>query len=85
MARNKLSDLQDHLFAQIERLRDEHLTPEEVAIEVARAGAIVDVADQISGNYDLQLRAARLFAEHGDKMLPYLPQIGAAKDKGTPA
>jgi hypothetical protein len=78
MTRNRLSDLNDHLFAQIERLSDESLTPEQVETEVKRAAAMVGVADQISGNADLMLRAAKLYAEHGDKVLPHLPAIGKA-------
>ncbi len=74
--KNKLSDLNDHLFAQMERLSVEGITPEQLEIEVKRAEAMVAVADQISSNADLQLRAARLFADHGTAVLPMLPQIG---------
>jgi len=74
--KNKLTDLNDHLFAQLERLREEDLTPEQIATEVKRAGAIVDLADQITENSKLRLMAARLYAEHGDKVLPMLPMIG---------
>ncbi|EEW26725.1 DUF5131 family protein [Rhodobacter ferrooxidans] len=52
---NKLADLNDHLFAQLERLRDETLTPEQIATEVKRAGAIVDLADQITEASKLRL------------------------------
>ena len=76
--KNKLSDLNDHLFAQLERLADEDLTPERLEQEVQRAEAIVAVADKITGNADLQLRAAKLFAEHREAVLPYPPQIGKA-------
>lgn len=74
--KNKLGDLNDHLFAQMERLSDESLSPEEVEREIKRAGAIVGVADQIVGTADLQLKAAKLFAEHGQAVAPLLPQIG---------
>ncbi|WP_320176661.1 hypothetical protein [Roseovarius pacificus] len=79
MTKNKLSDLTDHLFAQIERLADENLSAEEIEKEVKRADAIVSVADQISSNADLQLKAAKLFAEHGQPVLRMLPQIGGDK------
>ncbi|MGQ3486081.1 hypothetical protein [Roseovarius pacificus] len=79
MTKNKLSDLTDHLFAQIERLADENLSAEEIEKEVKRAEAIVSVADQITGNADLQLKAAKLFAEHGQPILRMLPQIGGDK------
>ena len=78
MTKNRLSDLNDHLFAQLERLGDEDLSPDEIETEVSRATAIVSVADQIVGNADLQLKAAKLYAEHGQGVLPMLPQTGKA-------
>ncbi|UOA25924.1 hypothetical protein [Pseudosulfitobacter sp. DSM 107133] len=74
--KNKLSDLNNHLFAQLERLSEEGMTAEQIEQEVKRAGAMVAVADQISSNAELSLKAARLYADHGDKVLPHLPQIG---------
>lgn len=85
MTKNKLSDLNDHLFAQLERLSDEGLTGEQLSDEVKRADAIVAIADQITGNADLQLKAAKLFAEHGGAVLPMLPQIGQGKAAGGAA
>lgn len=76
MTKNKLSDLNNHLFAQLERLSDEALDAEKLEQEVQRAEAIVKVADKITQNADLQLKAAKLFAEHGQGVLPMLPQIG---------
>lgn len=76
--KNKLSDLNNHLFAQLERLSEEDMTPEQIEQEVKRAGAMVAVADQISSNAELSLKAAKLYADHGGKVLPHLPQIGGA-------
>lgn len=78
--KNKLSDLNNHLFAQMERLSDEEMSPEQLEQEVKRSSALVSVADQIAGNADLQLKAAKLFAEHGEKVLPQLPKIGGATE-----
>ena len=80
--KNKLGDLNNHLFAQLERLADEDLTPEQIATEVQRTEAIVKVADQITDNASLQLQAAKLFAEHGAQVLPMLPKIGSAPTEG---
>ncbi len=74
--KNKLGDLNNHLFAQLERLSDEGLSAEQIEQEVKRAGAMVDVADKITGNAELQLKAAKLYAEHGEKIVGHLPQIG---------
>lgn len=78
--KNKLSDLNNHLFAQLERLSDEGMTAEGIEQEAKRAEAIVNVADQITRNADLQLKAAKLFADHGAQILPMLPQIGKAQE-----
>lgn len=75
----KMADLNHHLFDQLERLSNAALTSEEIETEVKRTEAIVAVADKITHNYDTQLKAAKLFAEHGQAVLPHLPMIG----KGT--
>lgn len=80
--KNKLSDLTDHLFAQLERLADETLTAEQIGDEVKRAEAVVSVADQIVRNADLQLKAAVIFATHGERVLPMLPMIGRGHAEG---
>lgn len=78
--KNKLSDLNDHLFAQLERLSDEGLSAEQIEHEVRRTDAIVDVAEQIVRNADLQLKAVKLVADHGDRFLPRLTMIGGARE-----
>jgi hypothetical protein len=80
--KNRLSDLNNHLFAQLERLSEEDLSEEHLANEVKRSGAIVQISDQITSNADLQLKAAKLYAEHGDAVLSHLPQIGGSKSEG---
>jgi hypothetical protein len=77
--KNKLGDLTNHLFAQLERLSDEGLSVENIEHEVKRAQAIVSVADTIVSNADLQLKAAKLYAEYGQTILPMLPQIGKSE------
>lgn len=47
MARNKMSDLNDHLFAQLERLGDEELKGEEMENEIKRARAISEISKQV--------------------------------------
>ena len=74
--KNKLADLNDHLFAQLERLSEEGLTAEQIDQEVRRTDAIVGVAEQIVRNADLQLKAVTLVANHGDRLLTHLPMIG---------
>lgn len=73
--KNKLTDLNNHLFAQLERLGEEGLTAERIEQEAGRADAIVSIAEQVIRNADLQLRAANLLATHGDRFKPMLPMI----------
>ena len=53
---NKLSDLNNHLFAQLERLGDEDLTGDNLLEEISRARAITDVSGQIIQNASLALK-----------------------------
>lgn len=77
--KNRLSDLNNHLFAQIERLSEEDLTAEKIDQEAKRGEAIVSVADQIIRNAALQIQAAKLVADYGSDPAPYLPQIEGRK------
>ena len=54
---NKLTDLNNHLFAQLERLGDEELTGEKLNEEFNRAKAMTDIAVQIIANGNLVLKA----------------------------
>lgn len=83
MTKNRLSNLDDHLFAALERLGDEDLSPDAIEAEVKRAEAIVKVADQVTENAKTKLVAAKLFAEHGNAVMPLLPQIGAPQKNGA--
>jgi hypothetical protein len=72
--KNKLTDLNDHLFAQLERLGDEGLTQEALERETQRTSAIIGVSEQIINNAQVALNAAELVAKHGcgnwENMLP---------------
>lgn len=63
--KNSLADLNNHLFAQLERLSDEDLSPEQIDSETKRGAAIVAVADQIIRNASLKIQAAKILSDHG--------------------
>ena len=82
--KNKLQDLNDHLFAQLERICDDDLTPQQIDTEAKRSKAVVEISDQIVGAARLRVDAAKLFASHGERVLPMLPQISATVNQGEP-
>lgn len=83
MMKNKLADLNDHLFAQMERLSEEGMTAEQIETEVKRTEAIVDLSDQIVRNADLQLKAVTILANHGDRFKPMLTMIAPKEPSGA--
>ncbi|WP_165077736.1 MULTISPECIES: hypothetical protein [unclassified Desulfovibrio] len=72
MAKNKLGNLNDHLFAELERLSDESLTGENLESEIKRAMAVTTVAREIISCGYLVLKA-RIAADNtltGSKIMP---------------
>lgn len=63
--KNKITDLNNHLFAQLERLGDEDLTEEQLKVEVQRAKAITDVSSKIIDCAKTTLDAAKLLHSAG--------------------
>lgn len=59
MAKNKLTDLNNHLFAQMERLGDENLKPDEMDLEIRKSKSIVMVSEQIIKNARLTFEVAK--------------------------
>ena len=77
--KNKLSDLNNHLFAELERLGDEDFTEEQLKAEVVRAEAITSIAEQIISNANLALKAHCAAADMGSPRTA-LPQILMIED-----
>jgi hypothetical protein len=71
--KNKLSDLNNHLFEQLERLNDDDLKGEALTMEIGRAQSMCTVAGQIISAGRLVLDAAKAADElPGIKKQPLL-------------
>lgn len=68
--KNKLIDLNNHLFLALERLGDEGLEGEALQAEVERSKAIQGLASQVVGNAKLALDSKKLQLEYGLKEMP---------------
>lgn len=62
--KNKLTDLNNHLFEQLERLNDEALKGEDLEKEIERSRAISSISKDIISNAGLQLQAVKLSVEY---------------------
>ena len=74
--KNTLSDLNNHLFAQLERLGDEEIKGDKLMEEISRAKAVTGIASQIVANGNLVLNSIRTKEEFfGDRNQKVLPDI----------
>ena len=71
--RNTLSDLNNYLFEELERLTDESLTEEQLHREVLRSRSVQSIAQTIVNNAELALNTMKQIYEQGDK--PDLPPV----------
>lgn len=63
--KNKLTDLNNYLFEQIERLNDDELSDEQIDQAIKKAEAITEISKTIIQNSALQLKAVQVAAEYG--------------------
>lgn len=70
--KNKLTDLNNHLFAQLERLSDESTTGDQLSQEIERSRAIGGVARTIIDNAALVLAAHKALGDTVRTLPPML-------------
>ena len=68
--KNKLSDLNDHLFMVLERLNSEELGDEGLEKELKRAKGVVSVAQAVVANASVQLMAYKVAMDNGETYRP---------------
>ncbi len=79
--KNKLIDLNDHLFTQLERLNDEDLPAEKLEAEIKRSKAITDIATSVILNARLALDAQVAISEWKIKKSPAMLGSFADEDR----
>ena len=84
MPKNKLEDLNNHLFGQLERLMEEDLTQEQLEKEVMRSKAVTSVAEVIIRNGELALGVMKHVNEYrtDGQLAPIPKMLDAKKDNG---
>lgn len=62
---NKLTDLNNYLFEQLERLNDDSLDENQLEKEIKRANAVTQIAANIVKNADVMLKGAKYLSDKG--------------------
>lgn len=84
MKKNTLTDLNDHLFEQLERLNDEDLDAEQLEKELRRADGMTKIAAQIIQNGELAYRTMVHMDEYGyNTGRAAVPEMLEMKNGGT--
>lgn len=73
--KNTLGDLNNHLFAQLEKLGDDDLKGEELDVEIRRAEAMAKVGEQIIRTGELQFKAMQHMDEYGYERRKAVPEM----------
>ena len=63
--KNTLSDLNNYLFEQLERINDDSLTGEQLELELKKTDSICRVSDQIIRNGELAFRTMQHMDHYG--------------------
>lgn len=77
--KNTLTDLNNYLFEELERLQDDSLSDEQLEKEIRRSEAVQKVAKTIIDNGNLALHAKKHMDEYGDGKTVEIPLLGITK------
>lgn len=73
--KNTLGDLNNHLFAQLEKLNDDELVGEQLEAEIKRSEAMTKISEQIIRNGELQFKAMQHMDEYGYERNKAIPEM----------
>lgn len=81
--KNTLGDLNNHLFAQLEKLGDDDLNGEALEAEIRRSEAMAKVGEQIIKTGELQLKAMQHMDEYGYERQKEVPEMLEVRSGGV--
>lgn len=73
--KNTLGDLNNHLFAQLEKLNDDELNGEQLDAEIRRTEAMAKISEQIIKTGELQFKAMQHMDEYGYERQKAVPEM----------
>lgn len=74
--KNTMTDLNNYLFEQIERLNDDELTDDQLEKEIRRSDAVAKIAKTIINNGTLALHTKKHLDEYGTGEAVEVPLLG---------
>lgn len=81
--KNTLGDLNNHLFAQLEKLNDDELNGEQLDAEIRRTEAMAKISEQIIKTGELQFKAMQHMDEYGYERQKTVPEMLEVRGGGT--
>lgn len=79
--KNKLTDLNNYLFEELERLMDDNLTQEELEREIKISKQVVNVSQTIINNANVLLQAKKHFDYVGTEASKTAPLLDVGGEK----
>lgn len=73
--KNTLGDLNNHLFAQLEKINDDDLSGEALDAEIKRTEAMAKISEQIIKTGELQFKAMQHMDEYGYDRKKAVPEM----------
>ncbi len=64
--KNTLTDLNNYLFEQLERLNDDDITPEQLDREIKKTDSVVQISEQIIKNGELAYKTMKHLDEYSN-------------------